>query len=49
MKRVVGVVPREVDAVGFEPTASPLQGERSTADLRAPSVGGAAIRLRLFE
>jgi hypothetical protein len=25
-----------VDAVGFEPTASPLQGERSTADLRAP-------------
>ena len=30
-----------VDAVGFEPTASPLQGERSTADLRAPRVSGA--------
>jgi hypothetical protein len=38
----------QVDAVGFEPTASPLQGERSTADLRAP-LGGAAMRARLFE
>lgn len=27
---------RPMDAPGFEPGASPLQGERSTADLRAP-------------
>ena len=36
-----------VDAVGFEPTASPLQGERSTADLRAP-LGAARFALRYF-
>ena len=36
-----------VDAVGFEPTASPLQGERSTADLRAPRRGRADSRSRI--
>jgi hypothetical protein len=30
-----------VDAPGFEPGASPLQGERSTADLRARLAGAA--------
>ncbi len=35
--RTAGAI--RVDAVGFEPTASPLQGERSTADLRAPVEG----------
>ena len=37
-----------VDAPGFEPGASPLQGERSTADLRAPQ-GGRAMNARLFQ
>ena len=37
-----------VDAVGFEPTASPLQGERSTADLRAP-LGGRGSALSYFK
>ena len=33
-----------MDAPGFEPGASPLQGERSTADLRAPwGVRGLAL------
>ena len=35
MKGVIALV----DAPGFEPGASPLQGERSTADLRAPLWG----------
>ena len=40
---------REVDAVGFEPTASPLQGERSTADLRARSAGDISEPTSLLE
>ena len=37
-----------VDAPGFEPGASPLQGERSTADLRAPVEGDARFALSYF-
>lgn len=41
---------RPVDAPGFEPGASPLQGERSTADLRAPPwKRGRAIRALVFQ